>query len=302
MTKLKRDPRAWIRRLQMSKYSTWAIVEGVKHDTPFYEGLLTDGAGIKDAQIIQAEDIPVGGYAAGGKDHALRIFDFLKEQGGLSQKNSEGNVNVFVFVDKDDDDYHNRKINASHLIYTEGMDVESEIVNNCHLVSAVANTFSISRGDARRFTPEQPSEQIAGMWSQWISFRLSAETIGQGIARFSQASQINYPTFSPNVDPQKVRDLCNFINAGNQERWEESVSQAKSHVSKEIDAGASHGLVKGKWLAPFVIQEVKSHASKERKLPKVSHDQFITACLGTVDFSKSWANYYQAQIDPLRSA
>ena len=67
MTKLKRDVRACAQRLRMSKISTWVLVEGVKHNAPFYEGVLIDGGGLSQVETIQASALTIDGKSGGGK-------------------------------------------------------------------------------------------------------------------------------------------------------------------------------------------------------------------------------------------
>ena len=171
----------------------------------------------------------------------------LKKIGGLAQSNLQGQIKVLVFVDKDDDDFHGRLLDEPHLIYTAGTDVESEIVNNADLIKAVANSFSLSRDEARRCVPEAPADQLATVWSEWISYRLASEHYSISDCRFSVDSQINDSGYSQTVNPEKLEKILKNLDTSN-ERWKESLRMARKHVLTNIEEKQSVKLVKGKWL------------------------------------------------------
>lgn len=296
MTKLKRDAAAWVKRLKMGRFNTWAIVEGAKHDTPFYEGILTDGAGLENVQIIRAGDLTIDNQAAGGKIHAIKLFNFFQSEDGLSQENSRGKINVFIFLDKDDDDFHEKIINAPHLIYSNGADVEAEIITNSVLPLAIANAFSISRAEATTLTPMAPAQALAEIWAEWISLRLAASAYGINDVRFSPKSLINEPLYTEQINHSEWEKHSGLSE---DDLWLEILENSRNYVKTCIRQNAAEKITKGKWLPGFIIHEVKTKSHPERQLPKITNDQLVTACLGSIDFKKVWANYYQEQIEPI---
>lgn len=274
----------------MGRARLWVVVEGRSFDIPFYEGLLTDGAGINEVEFIKAEHISVGGVAAGGKPHSLKIFRHLESDGSLEQENRATKVDVVFFVDRDDDEYVSAMVPNKHVQYTRHADVESEIINNTDLPAAVARTFSVSRANAQRHSPDLPAQDLALRWAEWVALRLAAKERSWGGARFAQSSGINVPKYGP-VDQEKVAMICRNVENECQ-NWEESVERARHYVSEVSNAGGSAKLVKGKWLPPFIIHCVASSFGPEHALPRVDPAQLLTGCLMAVDFRRVWADSY----------
>ncbi|QIS38951.1 hypothetical protein [Clavibacter capsici] len=287
--------------MKMGRSRVWAVVEGVHHDTPYYEGLLVDGAGVGSVEFLQASDFEVDGVSSGGKSHALKVLEALDAVNGLSQENKETKIDVVIFVDRDDDEYINAIVEHAHLHYTAASDVEAEIIYQSNLPQAVARAFSIPRADAIEIysrTPE-PARALANAWSEWIAMRLASVECEWSDTRFAQASQINVPKYGP-VDRARVVSICSRVRAQVQS-WDVMVLDASLHVSEMIRRGNAHQLVKGKWLAPYIIQDIKAQFAGTRQLPAVSSAQILTACLMTIDFAQVWTRSYKTRMEPVLS-
>jgi hypothetical protein len=297
LSKLKRDAQGWAQRIKMGRARVWAVVEGVHHDTPYYEGLLTDGAGVSSVEFLQVSDFDIDGVSSGGKAHALKVLNAMDAAGGLSQENNETKVDVFIFVDRDDDEYVNAMVDHAHLQYTIASDVEADIVYQADLPQAIARTFSVPRSEAVDVysSGPEPAQALAGVWSEWISMRLASVDCAWSDTRFAQVSQINVPRYGP-VDRARVDAICARVRAEVQ-AWDGLVLDASMHVNEMIRRGNGHQLVKGKWLAPFIVQDVKARYAGRRQLPAVTEAQILTACLMTINFNEVWKAGYQSRMD-----
>lgn len=297
MSKLKRDVQAWAQRIKMSRYRLWAVVEGKNHDTPFYESLLTDGGGIEAIGVLQARELEIEGSSAGGKQHALKLLRSLKEAGSLSQRNSTTKIDVVFFLDRDDDEYLGQLVNDPHVVYTRNADIEADVVYYCSLPKVLSKTFSLTREEAAFVSSEKAMNQLAEKWSEWISLRLAAGECKWSDLRFSQPSKINSPIFGP-VDDEKVHDVCSRIELECPNAWPPAVEKARKTVHAALESNSGAHLVKGKWLANYVINETRRKYAKEKELPAVSNAQFMSACSMGVDIQEAW-RWYEAQLRPL---
>lgn len=281
----------------MSRARIWAVVEGPNHDTPFYEGLLTDGAGINSVEFVRAEDIQVKGKSAGGKSHALKVLHALEEVGGLQQENKETKIDVIFFLDRDDDDYLGSLVENDHVQYTHHADVEAEIVNYAKLSEAIARAFSVSRAEAASHVPVNPACDLAASWSEWIAFRLASGECEWSDTRFAQPSKVNTPLYGV-VDENLTGPICKRIKEGNP-RWDGALERARVYVARASASGESERLVKGKWLPSYIMHVVEQGLGRERLLPKVDAAHFITSCLFTIDFTSVWNGRYAQRFAPV---
>lgn len=274
----------------MSRARAWGIVEGSNHDVPFYESLLIEGAGIEHVEVIQASDLEVDGSSAGGKAHALKLKSALESSGSLEQENLSTKIDVIFFLDRDDDEYHGELSKDTHVAYTHYADVEAEIVAHSSLPTAISRTFSLTRRESQTFAAASLMEQLTNIWSEWISLRLASGECGWSDTRFSQPSQINFPAYGP-VDDALVHKVCAGIEKACPSTWPPAVGRAKKHVKAEIEADCGARLLKGKWIASFVIHTVKHTLEDSRKLPTVSVAQLMAACSMSVDYTRVWYAY-----------
>lgn len=300
MSKLKRDVHAWAIRMRMSRMRIWGVVEGVKHDVPFYESLLVEGAGIQRVEFVHASDIEVDGVSAGGKSHALRLFRILSENDNLIHLNRETRVDVLFFLDRDDDYYLGVQQEQSHLHYTRTADVEAEIFANADLPVAVSGTFSISRTVAAAHTPSDPASELATIWAEWIALRLASGECGWSNVRFAQSSTVNVPLYG-SVDEARVQSICETASEA-RPGWHDALTRARDHVNLRCSHGEAGELVKGKWLPPYLIERISRRLHVEHHLPKVHSAQLITACLMSIDFRALWLDQYASQLQPVLDA
>lgn len=143
--------------------------------------------------------------------------------------------------------------------------------------------------------PEAPADQLATVWSEWISYRLASEHYSISDCRFSVDSQINDSGYSQTVNPEKLEKILKNLDTSN-ERWKESLRMARKHVLTNIEEKQSVKLVKGKWLPKFIIHKVRLSQNARENLPTISNDHFLTACLRQIDFHAAWQNYYGEKV------
>lgn len=279
----------------MSKSRVWAYVEGSNHDIPFYESLLVKGAGldVKTVQVLKASDLEVEHSSAGGKERVLQIMNAVRDSNGLRMSNNHTNVDVLFFVDRDDDNYLDKRVECPHVIYTEHTDVEAEIIAHSSLEVAVAEIYSLASVEAGSLTPRDPMQDLAERWAEWIAFRLAFSEVGWG-GRFSQTSTINRPTYGA-LDKSSMDEICAQI-ADKGIDWEAALERAQKFVESSIRTGNGALLVKGKWMPEFVRHRVRE--ATDRELPKPTNAHLITACRMTIDYEAVWSSY-EPSVKPL---
>jgi len=277
----------------MSRSRLWVIIEGKTHDAPFYENLLRDGAQ-QTVTFLEAEDLEVDGVAAGGKAHGLKVIDRLGALGALEQQNKRTKIDFVLFADRDDDDYRGTLRQDAHVVYTRHADVEAEILAWADLARTTAQTFSVPRMAAAGATRKNYHRTLADLWETWITLRLTSVAVGWSDTRFAQESLINAPKYGP-ADPalvQRVTARAAHENAN----WGVELQRAKHQFEAEQQSGAHGRRVKGKWLSPFIVNEVKEKLAANRKPVQVHATTYISSAIAHVNYARCWSVVYKPQL------
>ena len=141
--------------------------------------------------------------------------------------------------------------------------------------------------------------QLAKLWSEWISLRLAASECNWGDARFSQPSKVNAPTYGP-VDDTLVDKLCSRVEASHPDTWPPALERSHKYVHSALKINDGARLLKGKWVANYLIHLTRQEYGRDRKLPSVSGAQLMSACSMSVDFESAWS-WYGPKLQPLLS-
>lgn len=287
------------RRVAMSEMDLWVIVEGRDHDRPHYEKLLHTLPSTKDLTVSLrlAEETEVNGIAAGGKAHALSLHDYLEAADDLVQSNRSGKSNIVFLLDRDRDDFSDTIRSSAHVFYTDGTDVEADILLNSDLWAAICSAYGIDSriADKVRTKVADPAKSLVDLWDDWLRLGLAALACGTpGCAPWAQFSKVNPSNFDP-VDIGAVAAVHVAIQKDVVPAdYETALTRAGNHVSIR-----GTRLIKGRWLARYVGVLVKTHLASEVVRVNVPPNSVIDTALAGLQYDSSWSSAYELQFSRL---
>lgn len=297
--KPKRSAGGLARLMQMSDVELYVIVEGRDHDRPHYERLLQacPSTMSKKIQIRLAEQIDIKGISAGGKSHALTIYEFLKKENYLHQRSSLGNTTIVFMLDRDRDDFIDRALISDHIIYTHGTDVESDILLNADIWSAIGVAYGIDLAvlDVLQDRVGRPPETLFLLWKEWIILGLVALECGvaEG-ARWAQMSEVNSQKFGFPDSELSDKIGQSLIANSSQQKYILARKKAQDFVqSKGVK------LLKGRWIARYISYIIQSNLSSEIMCTNIRSESVIKICLATIRYSGDWFNEYEMRLSKL---
>ncbi|SFR79629.1 hypothetical protein SAMN05428970_2597 [Agromyces sp. CF514] len=301
MSKLRQDARAFRQRVKMGRTRLWVIVEGVGHDRAFYDDVVHAATqpAVPKYSIRLAESISLDGVSAGGKAHALSLYQYFEKSNALVQENAEVRVAVSFFLDRDDDEFAGSLVKNDHVVYTKHSDVEAEIFANGDAFRAVGNAFGVGRTlvDPIRDATGSPLNALAEVWRDWIRLRLLAIACGavQG-NRFSQGSKINEQQYGV-LDQEAAQDLLDAMSRTVADgSWEARVADVDAYLEQVYSRQTEATLVRGKWLAGYLRHLLKTGLPKEQLPANVTDHAIVVACLASIDFGEPWVDHYREGI------
>lgn len=301
-TRLSRDVRSMRHRIRMGRPRLWVIVEGRDYDRGFYETVL-GSLGYEDVEIRLAEEIEVDGVTAGGKRHALAVHQHFERDGALKQANSAGTSSIVVMLDKDDDDYLGATVASPHVIYTQHCDVEAEILAYGGAVAATGLALGLPRGAVSPVAVAHPNplSDLAELWLDWIRLRLIGQRCGApGCARFASQSTINLPAWG-GVDQQRLSDLLQTLERTSTGPIREHIEEVDAYIAGLHSADKLDILVKGKWMAGYLLHLVKSELPRQVTRANVTDHAIVSSCLAGLG-AGTWTDHYRDAMARMEAA
>ncbi|MDN5764406.1 MAG: hypothetical protein L0H96_01050 [Humibacillus sp.] len=246
-----------------------------------------------------AETIEVNGVVAGGKDHVLAVFRALDEVEKLRQSPTAGSRNIVMGLDRDYDSLAGREVVSPHVIYTNAMDAEAEILINGDVVRAASSAYSLPVREcalALRSGADLAGE-LASLWFEWISFGIAADLCGVGCeVKHSKHSRINSEGYGPlrkeAADELRLKIGAAVAKTGLAETFEAVIDKA----AETLSCGKPERLVRGKWVMHYVWHLVRCDPNLAAPERNVRADTVVKTCLETLDFGEPWMRHYRTRL------
>ncbi len=299
---------AFARRVQISQDSLFVIVEGKDLDARFYDRVCDSSAtiGVAGYQVWLAEQIKDDstGAAAGGKKAVLAHFDYFKSAGKLSVNSSSRKHSIAFMVDRDNDDVSGGRRRSPHVTYTDMFDVEAEIFVRGNDKEALAGIFSLDSSSASQLATDLNGwiGDLANEWRDWITLCTIAKATGAGCdVGFGRESWVNNPKYGA-TEPAKLAAAGTKVAASTRRSpadYNAISTRVRGRISACFAKGHGHRLVKGKWLAPYLVYRVKAHFGSAPVAYKGVEDYVARAYLETCDFREKWASHYRDRLEAL---
>ncbi|WP_437080980.1 hypothetical protein [Streptomyces sp. enrichment culture] len=294
--------------MQISQDSLFVIVEGRDLDARFYDRVCGSSAVIESAgyQVWLAEQLKDDstGAVGSGKKAVLAHFDYFKATGKLTVRSSSQKHSIAFMVDRDNEDISGGRKRSSHVIYTDMFDVEAEAFVRGNDGEALAGMFSLDSASASQLAADLNGwvADLANAWREWITLCIMAKAAGAGCdVGFGRESWVNNPKYGP-VEAVKLAAAEGKVATSTRRTASEYASistRIRGRVRSCYGKGNGYRLVKGKWLAPYLVYRVKSHFGSAPVVYKGAEDYVARAYLATCDFREKWADYYRNHLEAL---
>lgn len=237
------------------------IVEGKRHDRPFYEHVLES---IPEAvalgfQIFLIEEI--GG--TGGKPAGLSLFDTLRRDKKLVQRTRGGEKRFLFAFDRDYDHLIGGQRRSPHVMYTKTSDVESEIFSNTSIVDALKFTLSTDSSTSAMVGAElgQYLNDLGVLWRDWITLCCVAEGVGARCAAKSSIRSLVNASYYGVVQPAEVSRLKAEIVLTRRNPSKEA--PIRRRVRNIYLRGEGNSLVKGKHVPDYLLHRITGIAARK---------------------------------------
>ncbi|MFF5334145.1 hypothetical protein [Streptomyces sp. NPDC013181] len=294
--------------MQISQDSLFVIVEGKDLDARFYDRVCDSSAviGVSGYQIWLSEQLEDDstGVAASGKKAVLAHFEYFKSVGKLTVHSSIGKHSIAFMVDRDNDDMSGGKKRSPHVIYTDMFDVEAEVFVHGSDEEALAVIFSLDKASAGQLARDLSGwvADLANTWKEWITLCVVAKAAGAGCdVGFGRESWVNNPKYGT-AEAVKLAAAEKKV-ATSARRNPSEYNSISARVRKRINScytkGNAHRLVKGKWLAPYLVHRVKLHFGEAPVGYRGAEEYVARAYLATCDFREKWATHYRNRLESL---
>lgn len=289
----------------MGSKRLWLIVEGRIHDQPFYDRVLMSHQGLDSYSIRLAETLELNGKSAGGKSFVQALHDFFETEHLLEQSNKSGPRSIAFALDRDYDHLAGKLVPSRHVLYTQTMDVESEILLFGDVRDATSSAYSLTRETVDRVLPTSQllAIQLADRWKDWIIIGACAMCCDVPTEiPFSQRSRINVGGFGEVIEQDADKFLADVMARVGSEEDRERFAAVRLQVEALFCSGDHWMLVKGKWMTAFVWHLLSAALRDQPREHNVPSDTLAKTCLGTLDFNADWVKPYHDAIDALLAA
>ncbi|MCU1622914.1 MAG: hypothetical protein JWL79_1759 [Frankiales bacterium] len=284
----------------------WILIEGRITDAAFYDRLLAANAKASavgfDVRLVETLKMsPAYGGAAGGKQRALKLFDYFKRTRKLTQMNRAGTRRIVFMLDRDLDFLTGSNRRSDHVIYTSARDAEAELHINGDLPAALGTALSLTGAEQRKVAKHVGDHvrALADSWVEWI--RIGALVAGLRpypcAIRPGKVSAIHVSAYG-SLDLAKLAQVQADIIANAQVQ---NVSTRRKFIENRVAAfysrGEQHLLVKGKWLPAHLNHVVRSAFPSKPPVDFNGIHVVSKILLHTLDFTAPWSAPYHRAIN-----
>ncbi|MFC1429659.1 hypothetical protein ACEZDB_03195 [Streptacidiphilus sp. N1-3] len=300
---------AFARRILLSQDKLFLVVEGKDMDSRFYDSICSASVSIRTGgyQIWLAEQIrdDTTGVGSGGKKAVLSIYEYFKSSRRLTISSSAGKRSIAFMLDRDNEDLTGGRKRSPHVIYTDMFDVEAEAFVHGNPEAALGSLFSLDSASATSLASDISTWifDLADAWREWITLCCIAKKSGSYCdVGFGKESWINSQRYGP-VETQKATAAISKISSKapvDQATMTALEKAIRSRIKSSYSSSTSHRLVKGKWLAPYLIYRVRDHFGSAPIMYDGTQESAAKFFLSSCDFSAGWTSYYRNKLEALR--
>ncbi|MHC1726009.1 MAG: DUF4435 domain-containing protein [Syntrophobacteraceae bacterium] len=288
---------AFIRSLQMSKRDLFVFVEGNEND-PFFYGNLCEAA--LEGTFIQytirnPQSIP---GSSSGKTALLALFEYLNRASSLISELNGKKTAVFIFLDKDVDDFLGQQVESEHVKYTYYYDVENHIFKNGTLKRACAAAASVDPQIIEACVADQEEwlKNSATKWKDWVKICLFSRFFPSVRSHnYSRSSPFNSP-ITGDIDLDRHKEVLSVVQSQSS-LSEGDFNREFDHVSQLVDDLYQNGeygkVFKGKWFRICLASEIRKVVNNEPGNVDGIERHITRHLANTLDFNSAWTDYFK---------
>ncbi|MET3367511.1 UNVERIFIED_CONTAM: hypothetical protein ABIE34_000737 [Jeotgalibacillus campisalis] len=275
-------------RAMMGSETFTVLVEGKDFDASYYDRLLSADEAVLSAgfHIVRAHEVSDAEEGSGGKQYLLQLHDFYVAQDTLKFSTNSGTKHLVFFLDRDFDGYHPGLRDSANIIYTFTPDVEAEIFRRGNISRAVSTVFSLTSTESEVAASRlgQFVLDLSIIWREWITLCVAAGPLRSRCeVQPSRPSKVNSNTYGV-FDSQAYAYLHGeLIRTARVEDPSMAFDRIQSSVDESYAAVRYHELVKGKWIAGYVLYILADSleiGSRDRHVER----RVLAAMLDSIDF------------------
>lgn len=303
MTRPARSPGGYRRRVQISEYALHIVVEGKKNDKAYYGAIAEHSTIVRSKRyLITPVEVLKG---TGGKKSVIEQFEYMKKTKQLVQEVSSGKRVTVFMVDRDAERVLGGSNPHPHLMYTNGYDVESDIIRNGDDSKALASALGLAPNEARSLAISLMgwANDAADLWREWITLCCISHKLGTSCGvTFNRPSQVNN-SIVEEINQKRLKEMRSELE-GNSGLNSTDFAQIESGIRRRIDriyrSGRGQQLVKGKWLPKYLVHRIRLSTINGQR-PEVGpiENQLVGNYIGSLDPSRSWAKIYLDRYESL---
>jgi hypothetical protein len=293
---------AYLRALQVSRFSLFAFVEGKALDPSFFGQVCSRVCRPRGVlyQIRTARELPRGSE---GKSALISFCRLARSRGQLTSTLNGKLTVLLFFLDKDVDDVRRTRCRSRHVVYTAGYDVENYVFQHGDFVTGVSAAASIDPSELSG----HPSfgrnwrETAARRWKEWIVLCLFSVVYNRGAtANYRTASRVNTPINGP-VD-RRLYDArlaeARRSSQLTQEQFDTAVRRLTGRVDRHLTNGTYDLVFKGKWYGTLLERDLRDAFPGRGQMQNVG-TRATAALLATLDFNQNWAGHLLRPVESL---
>lgn len=299
---------AFKRRVMLgNRIRLFVLVEGKVHDPVFYDSVCAASPALRSAGYLVwlAENLKddVTGLTCGGRPGLLATYRAAKRDGWLSITTSSGPKNLAICMDRDCDGLLRKGLRNRHVIYTPLHDVEALIYGCARSDQALRNCFSLTEAEASQLERSLGNwrERLAVSWKPYIELCYFAAAVGSRVGiSFKRSSTVHTPASRfGTADPKLVADSLNqVLSAATRLNAPSRILWVRAQIEARYRRGEGCTLLKGKWLAEYLIYEVRRiWGTGPLYLPTL--DAVTASFLQAVDYKHPLAGVIRQRLEAL---
>ena len=287
--------------MQMSRWTLFVFVESPDIDRYFYS-MIVDPVCQREGityQIVVAEEL-LGG--AGGKQILLGFFDYLRGRSSLIDRFENKTTLSVFFLDKDVDDYRRTKRRSAHVIYTGAYEVENYLFMFGDLCQAVGASGSLDISSVHSCIGgySQWRKHAASNWKDWVKLCLfsTARNVASSCNYRRYMSPINQGCYGALLTNEYGHKLATIQRQSGipLDQFKKSFKRLSQHVDRLYETDRYDIVFKGKWYAPFILEDVSKIAGSKRYNRTGIQERLLNCLASSLNFGDAWAETFREPI------
>ncbi|WP_319452494.1 MULTISPECIES: hypothetical protein [unclassified Mycobacterium] len=282
---------AFHKKVLTSPYCLHLVVEGKAHDGSYYGKIAESSAEIRDRgyQVTKVENL----YTGGGKSGILKVYEGMKQESRLVQRTKTARKVTAFMLDRDVENIVGGSRRNPHILYTNGYDVESDILHNGDDALALSTATGLAPTDARSLAQKLGDwrSQAAHEWREWILLCCIAKVLGiQSKASFGRNVVSNDDLASVQACRAHLKTASGLSDAA----FDELEERLETKIATAFRVKRTYTLLKGKWLPAYLRRRIEAELGGKDHCDLANFEtRVVSNYVASLDCTQPWAQRYR---------